>query len=66
MKNYHYINSEVLSLPIIKDLLAEQKPLKLSEEVEQKIIDCRNYLDDILKKSDKPFLWNKYWFWFVI
>ena len=55
MKNYHYINSEVLTLPIIKDLLSEQNPLKLSEDVARKITDCRNYLDDILKKSDKPF-----------
>ena len=55
MKNYHYITSEVLSLPLIKDLLSEQKPLKLSDEVKQKIVDCRHYLDDILKKSDKPF-----------
>ncbi len=55
MKNYHYINSEVLSLPLIKDLLSEQKPLKLSEKAVQKIIDCRTYLDNILKKSDKPF-----------
>lgn len=55
MKNYHYINSETVSLPIVNDIISEQKTLKLSKDTEQKIVDCRNYLDDILKKSDKPF-----------
>jgi len=55
MKNYHYINSETLSLSIITDLLSDQKSLKLSDTSIQKITDCRAYLDDILKKSDKPF-----------
>lgn len=55
MDNHHYINSETLSLPLINNLILEQKSLKLSEDSKEKIIDCRKYLDDVLKKSDKPF-----------
>lgn len=55
MKNHHYINSETIDLFIISDILSEQKKLELSSESKQKINECRDYLDDVLKKSDVPF-----------
>jgi len=55
MKNLHYINSETLDLKNIFDIISNQKTLKLSRESNAKIKDCRNYLDDVLKKSDAPF-----------
>ena len=55
MKNLHHINSETLNLSIITELISEQKKLKLSPESIQKITDCRDYLDNVLKKSDSPF-----------
>lgn len=55
MDDHHYINSETLSLPLINSLVLEQKPLKLSEQSKKKIVDCRDYLDDALENSDKPF-----------
>jgi len=55
MKNLHYINSETLNLSIITELISEQKKLKLSPESIQKITDCRDYLDKVLKNSDSPF-----------
>ena len=55
MNPYHYINSETLNLPVLNNLLKEQKKLKLSDEAKQKIIECRLYLDSVLKNSDRPF-----------
>lgn len=55
MDSHHYISSKILSLSEINKFLLEQTPLKLSEEATKKIIDCRQYLDSILKQSDKPF-----------
>ena len=55
MKNLHYISSETLDLFKISEILSEQKKLELSKESIQKIIECRDYLDDVLKKSDAPF-----------
>ncbi len=55
MKNIHYINSETLDLFKISSILSEQKKLELSPESKQKITECRDYLDNVLKKSDAPF-----------
>lgn len=54
MDNHHYISSDTLTLPHINSLILEQKSLRLSEEAVQKITNCRQYLDDVLKRKDKP------------
>ena len=51
MSAYHLISTEVLTLPIIQDIISEQKQLKLSDEAKTRIRDCRLYLDEKLKKQ---------------
>ncbi len=48
------INSEPLTLDTIQYLLTEDVKLELSESAISKISHCREYLDNKLKKSDKP------------
>lgn len=55
MKNLHYINSETLDLTKISEIISNQKKLELSHESITKIEECRDYLDDVLSKSDAPF-----------
>lgn len=55
MKNLHYINSDTLDLIKISSIISEQKKLELAQETVKKIVECRDYLDDVLKKSDAPF-----------
>jgi histidine ammonia-lyase len=55
MSNTHYISSDHLSLQRIKQIIDGSYRLVLSEESQQKIIACRNYLDEKLKNSDQPF-----------
>ncbi len=55
MKNLHYINSDSLDLLKISDIISNQKKLKLSPESKARIKECRDYLDDVLSKSDAPF-----------
>lgn len=55
MSSTHHINSDHLSLEKISDIITGNYKLALSEEAQQKIIACRNYLDHKLKNSDQPF-----------
>lgn len=55
MSSTHYISPDHLSLQRIKQIIDENYQLALSEESQQKIIACRNYLDEKLKASDQPF-----------
>jgi histidine ammonia-lyase len=55
MSSTHYISPDHLSLQRIKQIIDENYRLALSEESQQKIIACRNYLDKKLKASDQPF-----------
>ncbi|GGK29863.1 histidine ammonia-lyase [Yeosuana aromativorans] len=54
MSNCHIISSEILDLATISSIISEQKVLKLSKESEEKINNCRAYLDSKLKSQNKP------------
>lgn len=54
MSNIHHISSKPLSLETVYDIISSKKQIQLSEESKEKIIDCRQYLDDKLKASDDP------------
>lgn len=54
MENYHHISSKELSIESISNILSENKLLALSQEATEKILACRNYLDNKLKNQDKP------------
>ncbi|MGB3076667.1 MAG: histidine ammonia-lyase, partial [Chitinophagales bacterium] len=51
----HQISADHLSLEKINEIIAGNYKLALSESAQQKIIVCRNYLDQKLKNSDHPF-----------
>lgn len=55
MSNTHYISSEYLSLEKIDEIISGNFQLALSEHAQQKILKCRNYLDEKLKNSDELF-----------
>lgn len=54
MKELHYISSETLNIEAISDIISESKQLALSDEAVQKIISCRDYLNEKLKSQDMP------------
>lgn len=54
MESYHYISSDVLDLHIIYNIIEHEKKLELSEEARVNIEKSRNYLDEKIKKNDKP------------
>ncbi|UJH91785.1 histidine ammonia-lyase [Antarcticibacterium sp. 1MA-6-2] len=54
MEPYHYISSDVLDLHIIYNIIKENKKLELSEEARANIEKSRNYLDEKVKKNEKP------------
>ena len=54
MRNYHFISSKILDLTTIQEIISEQIHLKLSDDVVQKIVDCRVYLDEKMKAQDAP------------
>lgn len=55
MSHTHHISSDHLSLEKVREIITGNYKLALSEGAQQKIIACRNYLDDKLKNSDLPF-----------
>ncbi len=50
----HQITSDFLSLTDIKQIVDSNSKLELSQESAQKIIACREYLDDKIKRSERP------------
>ena len=50
----HQIKSDYLSLTDIKQIIDSDYKLELSRESKDKIIACREYLDDKVKRSDRP------------
>lgn len=49
----HYISGEHLSLEIIGTILKEQHTLALSEEAEQRIVLCHEYLQHKISTSEQ-------------
>ena len=50
----HIVSSKPLSLSTLKTLVLEGSPIKLSDEVIQKIQDCRDYLDQKIETTSDP------------
>ncbi|HAA17296.1 MAG TPA: histidine ammonia-lyase [Cytophagales bacterium] len=55
MENTFYITDAPLTLGIMKEVLDNNCKLELSEESVQRIVRCREYLDDKLAQSDEPY-----------
>lgn len=54
MSSYHYISSAVLDLHTINDIIKNRKKLELSDEARLNIEKSRAYLDEKIKRNDKP------------
>ena len=54
MRDCHYINSSVLDLEEIQDILEKRKTLALSEEAVYNIEKARKYLDKKMKENKEP------------
>jgi histidine ammonia-lyase len=54
MENIHYISSEVLTLDMLQEIIAQHKTLALSEEAKINIQKCRAYLDKKMASHDAP------------
>lgn len=54
MQEMHYISSEILDLPVIKDIIESNKLLSLSEEASLNIRKSKEYLDAKTKGNDTP------------
>lgn len=52
MDNCHYISSKILTLDDLRDIIASNKTLALSEEARINIEKCRTYLDRKMESSD--------------
>lgn len=52
--DFHQITSDFLSLNKIREILDSKVKLRLSEESTQKITACRTYLDEKMKRADRP------------
>lgn len=50
----HYISSEKLTFKKVFDILKEDYSLALSEDSKEKIIHCRNYLDNKIASQEEP------------
>ncbi|MFT4697589.1 MAG: histidine ammonia-lyase [Flavobacteriaceae bacterium] len=50
----HYINSEILSISTIKDIIETQKSIELSEEAISKIEKSKAYLDSKIENNSTP------------
>lgn len=54
MHQVHYISTELLDLPTIKDIVEHNKQIALSEEAVLNIKKSRAYLDDKIKDDETP------------
>src|SRR5210317_233518 len=54
MSKYHTISEVTLTLDALNDIILNHKSIKLSTELEAKITDCRNYLDNKIKGNKNP------------
>lgn len=50
----HHISAIPLNLDQVQKIINNKLPLSLSEEARQKVIRCREYLDEKIKRSSKP------------
>ena len=50
----HYISSDRISLDKIEIIITERYKIELSDEAKNRINNCRKYLDEKIKSTDKP------------
>lgn len=50
----HFISPERLTFPVIKSLLKDCNPLALSDISKQRIVECRNYLNQRIEQQEGP------------
>jgi len=55
MQKFHHIDNKYLDISKINDIIITKQQLKLSKESKDKIEKCRQYLDEKLSHSKKPF-----------
>ena len=66
MDPYHIISSETLDIVTIYNIFNDNKKLRLSEELKNKVIVCKTYLDAKLATNEKPMYGINTWFWLLI
>ncbi|MGV1012017.1 MAG: histidine ammonia-lyase [Flavobacterium sp.] len=54
MDNTHYINTEVLSLETLQEIISQHKSLALSDQAKVNIQKCREYLDAKMESQEAP------------
>ena len=54
MDNIHFIDNSTITFEILNNLIFSNKKLRLSKNAEKRIEDCRNYLDNKIKKDSSP------------
>ncbi len=54
MQNVHYVSSDILNLPLLKELIEQHKTLELSEEATLNIKKSHTYLHNRIKDDDSP------------
>ncbi|MBS3806432.1 MAG: histidine ammonia-lyase [Bacteroidales bacterium] len=54
METKHYISTSELSFDRVREILEGEYELELSQEAQDRIVYCRNYLNDKLKQSENP------------
>lgn len=52
--NTHYISAERLTIERVGEILEKHIPIALSTDAENRIIRCREYLDNKMKESSEP------------
>ncbi|MGL5683880.1 MAG: histidine ammonia-lyase [Marinifilaceae bacterium] len=50
----HYITPDTLTFEVIENIIANNLKLELSDESKKLILDCKAYLDNKIKNTDKP------------
>ena len=54
MNNIHFIDNEPITFEFLDTLILSNKKIELSEKAVERIDNCRNYLDDKIKKDSSP------------
>lgn len=54
MQSHHSISSKPLDIVTIYNIFNKDKKLSLSAELEQKVVDCKNYLNSKLASNESP------------
>ncbi|MEQ8910156.1 MAG: histidine ammonia-lyase [Vicingaceae bacterium] len=53
-EGFHSIGPDFLSIEAISDIVKQNKRLQLSKEAEERIVSCREYLDNKMEDAEEP------------